>query len=72
MARPETEGNQGARVGNRFVLPPMVRLVAPKRLFGGGVPFAAGLATQVVLPHQGLLNLPGSFRVDLLLTVVGH
>jgi hypothetical protein len=70
MAWTQTQLDQGAGIRNCLVLPAVVGLVAAQRIFGRRVPFAARLATQVVLLNQRLLDLYGAITVDLLLSAV--
>ena len=64
---PEAKFDQGARVGDRLVLPAIIGLEAAQGVFGGGIPLPCGLAIQVVLANEGFLDLVSAFAIDLLL-----
>jgi len=68
FAGPKAKADQGARIGNRFALPAMIRLVLPHGIFAGLVPCAAGLPAHVMFADQGLLNCLGPLGINLLLS----
>ena len=70
VARPESEFDEGARVGNRFILPAIVALEFSQRVFGGRVPFSGRLAAQVMLLDQRFLDLLGALGINLLLSAL--
>jgi hypothetical protein len=67
FARPQAKADQGARIGNRFALPAMIRLVLAHGIFAGLVPCAGGLSAHVVFADQGLLNRLCPLGINLLL-----
>ena len=67
VARAQTQFDQGAGVGDGLILPSVIGLELPQGGFGRGVPFVRGLAFQITLLDQSLLNLMSSLAVNLLL-----
>jgi len=67
VARPQSQADQGARVGYGLRLPAVVGLIAPHRLFTGLIPRTGRFAAQVVLAYQRFLNGLRALRFNLLL-----
>ena len=67
MAGAEAELDQGAGVGDGFVLPTVVGLEPAKSIFCGRIPLPRRLAGQVVLTDESFLDLLRAFRINLLL-----
>lgn len=68
LARAQTQTDQGARIGDRFALPSVIGLITTHCIFAGLVPGSGGLAGQIVLAHQSLLNRQRALGIDLLLS----
>ena len=68
FARPQTKADQGARIGDRFALPTMIRLVLAHGVFAGLVPCAASVPAHVMFADQGLLNRLCPLGINLLLS----
>src|ERR1039458_8369445 len=69
LAGAETQLDQSAGVGEDLGLPVVVALEAGECVAGGLVPFAGGVALEVALADQRVLNLKGAGLVDGLLAV---
>jgi hypothetical protein len=67
VARAEPQADQRTRIGHRFLLPAVIRLIAAHGLFAGLVPGSGRFATQVMFANERFLNLLRPLRIDLLL-----
>ena len=69
MARPESEFDQRAGIGDDLVLPALVGLELAHGRLGSAVPDTSGLAVEVVLADQRFLDLAGTVAGNFLLAV---
>ena len=69
VVRPQTQLDQGPRVGSELGLPAVVSLELGQGIFGGLVPNASGLAAEVMLLNQRALDFAGAFLIDRALPV---
>ena len=67
MIGAKAEFDESARVRHGFVLPAVIGLKAPQRVFGRGIPLPGRRARHVVLANQSFLDLMGTLGINLLL-----
>jgi hypothetical protein len=67
VARAQPQADQRTRIGHRFRLPAMIRLIAAHSVFAGLVPGSGRFAAQVMFANQRFLNFLRPLRIDLLL-----
>jgi hypothetical protein len=67
VARAQAQADQRTRIGYRFRLPAVIRLIAAHGVFARLVPGPGRFAAQVMFANQSFLNLLRPLRIDLLL-----
>src|SRR5947208_14528235 len=69
MVWSQTQLDDGARIGRDLGLPSVFGLVARHGGLSTGIPLSIGLAVEVFLADQGLLDIAGPGFINLLLAV---